>query len=63
MKGENPGQGQSKLHKIRNESTGEEREVTQTEWREQGKSLREQGFVRVDEDGTEPADPTVEGGQ
>jgi hypothetical protein len=55
MKGENPGQGQSKLHKIRNESTGEEREVTQ--------SLREQGFVRVDEDGTEPADPTVEGGQ
>jgi len=44
--------GQQKLHKIRNTNTGEEREVTQADWRVNGKTLKAEGFERVDEDGT-----------
>lgn len=43
------GRGQDKQHTIRNPTTGEERQITQREWREQGKALREQGFQRPDD--------------
>ena len=58
-KGTESAKGQQKMHQIRNSQTGESREVSQEQWRTDGKTLREQGFERVDaEDGTE----TPEGG-
>ena len=40
--------GQDKTHTITNPTTGESRMITQREWREQGRDLRDQGFVRDD---------------
>jgi hypothetical protein len=42
--------GQQKVHTIKNEATGEEREITQQEWREQGRELRAQGFTRPEDE-------------
>lgn len=42
--------GQQKVHTVSNPETGEEREVTQQEWREQGAELRAQGFTRPEDD-------------
>lgn len=43
--------GQEKLHTIKNTATGETKEITQEEWRTNGKQLRAEGWVRVDDDG------------
>ena len=51
--------GQEKLHTITNAMTGETREVTQRTWREEGDSLRAQGFTRPeDEEAPEAEDET-----
>lgn len=42
--------GQQKLHTIRNTNTGETKQITQEEWKENHKQLQEEGWVRVDED-------------
>lgn len=65
------GQGQSKTHTITHPTEGE-REVTQQEWRTNGRQLRENGWTRVDVDtegsvdettgGTESTDGTAVGG-
>lgn len=55
------GQGQSKPHTIRNTQTGEaDRQIDQTEWRTQGKALRDAGWQRVDDESGEIVD---EGGE
>jgi len=41
--------GQQKTHTITNAETGEERQITQQEWRTEGKALREQGFARPED--------------
>jgi len=45
--------GQSQLHTIKNTNTGETKQITQEEWRTDGKQLKAEGWVRVDDSGTE----------
>ena len=54
--------GQAKLHTVRNADTGEERTVSQSEWKAQRAQLQQAGFERVDADdeAAEEAD-TAEG--
>lgn len=61
MPQDTPNKGQSKVHTITNPATGETREVTQEQWRQDGQALRQQGFTRPDDDleaeeGTETED-------
>jgi len=65
-RGESPaGQapGQQRSHQILNPDTGETRTVTQEQWRENGKALKAEGFVRVDEDGNVVEETEAEGGE
>ena len=61
---EETNKGQSKLHTIRNSNTGEERQVSQEEWRTNGKTLKGEGWTRPDEDATTeepaPTDPAAQ---
>lgn len=41
--------GQEKLHTVRNPTTGEEREVSQADWKRDREALQQEGFERVDE--------------
>lgn len=52
--------GQQKQVMIENPETGEQRSVTQQEWRTQGKALRQAGFVRPDDEEAEAATDTTE---
>jgi len=45
-------QGQVKLHKVRNSSTGEERDITQAQWKDRNNDPSLDGFERVDDDGS-----------
>lgn len=47
-KAQQSNQGQSKLHEVRNPTTGETRQVTQEEWRNRRGDSSLDGFERVD---------------
>lgn len=49
--------GQQKLHGITNATTGEKRQITQEDWKLNGKALRAEGFTRDEEDTEEVVDP------
>jgi hypothetical protein len=55
--------GQSKLHKITRtdpvSGVVEEREVTQQEWREQGQTLKSEGWTRPEGEADEPDVPSA----
>jgi hypothetical protein len=55
---EQGGQGLDKEHEITNAETGEKRNITQREWKDQGKDLRSQGWARAgdEQDGEEVTD-------
>lgn len=52
------GMGLAKAHTITHPTEGT-REITQAEWKAQGKQLRAEGWTRPDDDGTDEA-PTTE---
>jgi hypothetical protein len=60
--GKQGGKGLDKEHEITNPQTGEKRTITQREWRDGGKELREQGWERPegeeDQDVVEDEDTT-----
>jgi hypothetical protein len=50
--------GQQKLHTITNTTTGETKQVTQEDWRLNGKQYRAEGWTRPDDDTEiEPPEP------
>lgn len=56
-KGPDKAPGQQKPFKIVNPETGEEREITVAEWRTQGRALRAEGFVSVEDEEEEVEEP------
>lgn len=54
--GQAHGQGQQKLHTIVNATTGESRQISQSEWRATRTTLRQSGWYRPDDDEVEAAE-------
>jgi hypothetical protein len=48
--GQQGGKGLDKEHEITNTETGEKRQITQREWKDQGQQLRSEGWARAEDE-------------
>jgi hypothetical protein len=61
--GQQGGRGLDKEHEITNTETGEKRQITQRDWKDQGKELRSQGWARAEDDqDADDVDPDADTG-